>query len=1380
MLKILLIIILTSLYMVDIKSQPCNVPLPGLDCESAPIFCSLSELDGYCTSLPDFPNPTGTNPLCYFGGGGVPNNTIWFGFIAGAPYMSLNIIPANCSNPGSQPGFQAGIYGGACDDFFQIACDANCYEWPLNLSGTTFIPGDVYWIFIDGCDGSLCDITIDVIAGGYNGIGPIGPINGNKKLCLNKTYDYSISSTLAADYYYWKLDGNLLGDPSTEGNQISLEFNEVGVHKICVDVANYCVDVGQPPAQQCIDITVEKPNFKDIGTIYKCYPDCITIEDKKGNGGIYCDPAESAQVTLQNVANCDSIITYTLRFIDLNVSIKPPVDIGCLNAQAILDGSGTLNNLANYDKLNIKWTALNGGKLLGPDDELLSITEKGGKYCLSVEAIAPGGKPICKDSACVIVVADPFLPTASIIGDTLYCSKDTITLTALTQDSNSSYSWLGPGGVIYSGKNIQVTVPGLYSLTITTPKLCKAQASYNVINLQNGPTKPKVSASVLHPLTCDSLQVALYGISSLNLPSILYSWSYLSTEFANTQNSLVDKPGKYLFIATNKLNGCADSVILNVTQDIKKPNISALGDTTDCITGKATLKGFSTTPNAQFAWWTIPQGSIPIVNTQNALLPAGIYNFTVKNPVNGCIADLTVEAVKDAGTPDVNLVKDNDLNCNYSLSTITASSTISGLEYNWSGGSTTADPKIITTSTPGIFTVTLINPANQCKAVALISINQDTVKPKITAFTDTIKCNNPVAHIDGTSDVTNNINISWTDPTNIEVSNILDFTTSTSQYYTLLLTNNTNGCSSTLNIFVPANTIVPDISANGAKIDCANLIVSALGNSTTKNVTYAWSGPGGYNSNSKNADGINIKGVYTLTVSDKVNGCSISKDVIIEQDTIKPDLVVTGGSLSCKISKLTLTASSTMSGLNYNWIGPNGFNTTVQNPEVITPGIYTSSVSNPDNHCINDMTIEVFDDTSPPDITVNDIALDCIHKVQFLTAMTNIQGVNYLWNGPGIINDTNKIITVIVPGNYSIELTAPNGCKSSAKAKVMLNGVYPVAVANVSGELNCTVKSVKILTEGSSIGPHYLYSWKGPINIPVSTIQFETTIPGVYLLTITDTVNFCTKDTSVTVLQNVDYPTAIITDQSNPKCFGEKNGMIAINEVNGGTPPYLYRLNGNPFSSIHEFSFLTGGTYKLSVQDAIGCEYDTLLTLVTPDKLEINAGKDSIIEWGTSIRLYPDTTFAKNIKTIKWSPDLDTNCINCLNPTVTLFNAQLFTISVQDNYGCLSSDKVFVLVKKERPVFIPNSFSPNGDGINDIFFINAGAGIEEIISFQVYDRWGEMIFEKNHFPPNDPVFGWNGSFNGKKLNIGVYVYWANIKFIDGESILYKADINLLR
>ncbi len=151
-----------------------------------------------------------------------------------------------------------------------------------------------------------------------------------------------------------------------------------------------------------------------------------------------------------------------------------------------------------------------------------------------------------------------------------------------------------------------------------------------------------------------------------------------------------------------------------------------------------------------------------------------------------------------------------------------------------------------------------------------------------------------------------------------------------------------------------------------------------------------------------------------------------------------------------------------------------------------------------------------------------------------------------------------------------------------------------------------------------------------------------------------------------------------------------------------------------------------------------------------------------------------------DIASISWSPAVQLSCESCLNPQVTGLDNQLYTVTIVNINGCVAEASIQLRVDRDLAVYIPNAFSPNNlDGINDVFMIFAKENIvQNINSFQVYDRWGTEVFIQEDFQPNNPIHGWDGSFRGEKMNSGVFVYWAEIEFIDGSTQLFKGDVTL--
>ena len=137
-------------------------------------------------------------------------------------------------------------------------------------------------------------------------------------------------------------------------------------------------------------------------------------------------------------------------------------------------------------------------------------------------------------------------------------------------------------------------------------------------------------------------------------------------------------------------------------------------------------------------------------------------------------------------------------------------------------------------------------------------------------------------------------------------------------------------------------------------------------------------------------------------------------------------------------------------------------------------------------------------------------------------------------------------------------------------------------------------------------------------------------------------------------------------------------------------------------------------------------------------------------------------------------------CLNCTDPLVMPIVTSAYSVEIFDENGCSALDDINVIVEKERNIYIPNAFSPNEDGNNDEFMIFSILGVKEINSFQIYSRWGELVFSDSNFQPNDPTNSWDGTFNGEVLNPAVFVYFAQIEFLDGKVILYKGDVTLLR
>jgi gliding motility-associated-like protein len=185
-----------------------------------------------------------------------------------------------------------------------------------------------------------------------------------------------------------------------------------------------------------------------------------------------------------------------------------------------------------------------------------------------------------------------------------------------------------------------------------------------------------------------------------------------------------------------------------------------------------------------------------------------------------------------------------------------------------------------------------------------------------------------------------------------------------------------------------------------------------------------------------------------------------------------------------------------------------------------------------------------------------------------------------------------------------------------------------------------------------------------------------------------------------------------------------------------------------------------------------GNKFERFVVRLTPD--------DSTVYRNSSLQLKASATGGK-ITSYTWSPTVSLSCVNCLDPVVRAPYSQDIIFTARNQNTCTSADTAFIKTYSEGPVNIPNAFTPNGDGKNDVFYIIGSKDIQALKDFAVYDRYGQRIFQVKNVPANNPVYGWRGrSGSGTDLPQGTYAYAVTVVFSDGSEQLFKGTITLLR
>lgn len=395
----------------------------------------------------------------------------------------------------------------------------------------------------------------------------------------------------------------------------------------------------------------------------------------------------------------------------------------------------------------------------------------------------------------------------------------------------------------------------------------------------------------------------------------------------------------------------------------------------------------------------------------------------------------------------------------------------------------------------------------------------------------------------------------------------------------------------------------------------------------------------------------------------------------------------------------------------------------------------------------------------------------------------------------------------IAPGSCSADeylwtIDSPDGAVSSNPGSDDLSLELDAVQAGVATvTFTATLSNSLLYQQGNCAGPAFPESltYEFPIEVnPVSNNDITQLLsPGDFIV-VNGVVYDESNPSGVEILEGGNYLgcDSIITINLSfgmleiqgtafaPSCPDGNDGSFLIEQLVDGTPPFDLSLNGQFLLSFSELPFelenLAPGDYQIEIVDAAGLSTVINVTIPEADALLLDLGPDRVIELGASTQLNPDFNFEPG--SIQWTPPLNLSCLDCIDPQVVQPPASInYTLTVITDNGCVLTDEIFIeVVESDETVYIPNIFSPNGDGVNDVFFVMSGASVAEVRRFDVFDRWGELVFQASNFQPNDPQHGWDGNFHGRLMNPQVFVWVVDIVLFNGEELQLRGDVTLVR
>jgi len=1054
---------------------------------------------------------------------------------------------------------------------------------------------------------------------------------------------------------------------------------------------------------------------------------------------------------------CDSIFEIRIAPRSLNVIIPVPDTLFCnlpmISLSAITGGAN--------GPFSFFWTTSFGN--ITSSNTLPSITvDQAGPYTVSVT------DGICGGAANTNVYAGPGFPQIFVDGGTITCSQTSVNLVPVYIPSNGSVMWTGPMGFMSTQPNINASLPGNYVLTITNTQGCST--SKEVLVGLDTTTFP-ISIYEL-PRYCPSGEVGLSVATGI--PIVNYSWTGPNNFMANAGNPSVSDAGLY-FVTSTFANGCQVTASHIFDGDFALPNISVpMTDTLNC-SEIISLTVTSNTPGATY-YWQLPNGSFAVQATL-MVQQEGVYTAIVTGP-NGCQNTAPVEIVEGADVFPFELFFDT-LDCNHPIVTIGVTS-MQADEFQWLNyAGPDADQSSIEVNSAGNYDVILTDTNSHCVLTASIFVPSDFGQPDFGYVLDTITCLDPMAQLSfipyGGFMYTN---VFWELPDLSIIPGPVLSTGLPGVYH--LHAEAPNGCVNVKSIVIPVDTLPPFLLIEGDSITCDDTARIAV-HPVDSVIAYAWTGPAILN-DLGNVIEVTEAGIYTLEATG-INGCINTVDIIVDSNYVLPIYTLVADTLRCD-RPATLSVVTSESLLQYQWYDPSGLAIgTDSTIDVVLPGTYTIEIHGV-NRCFAYDTF-VLTAVTYPQISITTDTFTCADKIATLQSHIDIQPTSIIWQD---VNNTtigqNANVMVTQEGPFYLVVTGPNGCESRDTVTVPYDSITPHAIISLIGEVRCQQKNVMFDGSGST-GANLSFEWStmggNIVSDPLLPV-INALDTGWYQLIVIGNGNGCPDTASYHLLPSPDEITQVMFSIMQARCSGDINGSIALTGITGGIEPFLFQLNGGPPQTDSLFDHLIPGMYQFAILDDAGCSYDTLISLPPTNVFTVDAGPDVEVYIGGTTTLTGMTDLvAADISGLVWDSLGVGLCTNCPDFEVSPYETTVFTFQVTSNTGCVVEDQLTVFVLEKGKFYIPNVFSPNGDNINDEVRIYPSPGIQKVIQWVIFDRWGNAVYGKTDFDPNDPTVFWDGrTSTGEFANPAVFPYMLEIQLINGKIELVHGNITLIR
>lgn len=963
-----------------------------------------------------------------------------------------------------------------------------------------------------------------------------------------------------------------------------------------------------------------------------------------------------------------------------------------------------------------------------------------------------------------------------------------------------TYSWtaLPVGGTINSASSSSTSItfanagvsPITYTVSLTITSQCCGTLTpiTQTIVVYPNPANPAASVNAICVGGVATFTANTPVGSSFSWYNAASSGTLLAT--GNTYSiGGVSTPTTVYLQATNA-GGCTSSLTAVPVTPTVIPDPSALS-ATSCDPG---LVQVGITPAAgvtNYNWYSDPGGTTLVQSgtslnySQNIAASGGSYVVYVQSNIPGCTPGSLIPVTGSVtGTPIVanSAITANDTVCENTPVTITLNPSGGSGSYSYAWSPVTSTVSSITQTVTSSIGYNVIVTSGNCSKQFNFPIIVNPYPFDTIATPMVISCTNPTISLDGSlSDSGPSTTYSWTTSGGTIVSgtntNTLDV--SGPGTYSLTVSNNSTGCASVYSVNVSGNTTVPSLTLTPTiyTLTCATPTVALNAASSTASVSYAWSTSGGILTGTNVPNPVaSAAGTYSVVLTNTVNGCQASGTLTLVPDATIPSVTITATSLTLTCNSAIESVSvnvSPSSDITYAWSPSPASGGSGTNPTFDASGTYTCVITNTVNSCATSVQVTVSSNTVTPSATITPSqTLTCATPSAAISTTVNpASGVTYSWSGPGVTGQSTSTVSVTQAGVYDVLITdAANGCTTTATSNVTSNIALPtITVSPTTTTITCSTTTISLNASSSStLAP----VWSIPTGTASNPVVANAA--GDYIVTVTDDANGCVASQTITISSDTNPP-AVSAGALTPIACGSTTATL-----NGSSTPsagVIYTWDGPTVTSIISGSNTANpvigeiGQYTLTAVGPNGCSASATVAVIQGS---VNAQFTANPMAGTAPLDIDFTDQSVGGITYNWNFG-DGNSSTSQNPANTYTLSGTYTVALIVSSGlCVDTAYAVIIVEDGLNLEIPNVFTPNGDGSNDLFTIKS-SGVKSI-DLQIFNRWGEKLYEFS----GDKA-AWDGKVqSGALVPAGTYFYFVKATGFDQKEIEKHGTLNLFR